>query len=518
MIAMVVACLACSGLYRTVMAPSIQAAIDIPVEISPTATPTPEQGGEKLAQIIITPTPDATPQTLSTPMLATPMPTLEGVDIPIFYYAQPGDTLSAVANRFGVKVSEITSPAIISATGLITPNQLLNIPHRLGSTSSANKVLPDSEVIYSPSAADFDVQSYILSFESHLKNYGEYLGSTGWTTGAEIVQRIAEDYSINPRLLLALLQYQSNWVYGEPSNLEATDYPLGLNDLQQKGLYHQLTWAANTLATGYYGWRVGTLTELTFPDKNTLRLAPDLNAGSAALLYLFAQIDQISEWASDIYSTPGSFTEMLDGMFGNPWLRAQTVEPLLPSTLTQPEMALPFAPGLVWSLTSGPHAGWGSAGPHAALDLAPGSSENGCVKSTAWVLAAATGVVVRSERAVVIIDLDGDGNEATGWTLLYQHISAESRIPVGTWVAAGDRIGHPSCEGGPATGTHTHIARKYNGEWMDAEGPVPFVLSGWTAHMGDKALEGSLTRGSDVVIASVNSVPSSNIYADSKTP
>ena len=42
-----------------------------------------------------------------------------------------------------------------------------------------------------------------------------------------------------------------------------------------------------------------------------------------------------------------------------------------------------------------------------------------------------------------------------------------------------DLIGHPSCEGGQATGTHVHITRKYNGEWISAEGPLPFILSGW---------------------------------------
>jgi hypothetical protein len=35
-------------------------------------------------------------------------------------------------------------------------------------------------------------------------------------------------------------------------------------------------------------------------------------------------------------------------------------------------------------------------------------------------------------------------------------------------VKTGDRIGHPSCEGGAANATHVHIARRYNGEWIPA--------------------------------------------------
>ena len=31
--------------------------------------------------------------------------------------------------------------------------------------------------------------------------------------------------STNPRLLLTLLEYQSQWVFGSPDNLAKTDYP-----------------------------------------------------------------------------------------------------------------------------------------------------------------------------------------------------------------------------------------------------------------------------------------------------
>ncbi|MES0340644.1 MAG: hypothetical protein ABUK15_11410, partial [Anaerolineales bacterium] len=62
--------------------------------------------------------------------------------------------------------------------------------------------------------------------------------------------------------------------------------------------------------------------------------------------------------------------------------------------------------------------------------------------------------------------------------------------------------GHPSCEGGRATGTHVHLARKYNGEWIPAGGAIPFELGGWITAYGDDAYEGTLTRGSRVVPAS----------------
>jgi LasA protease len=69
-------------------------------------------------------------------------------------------------------------------------------------------------------------------------------------------------------------------------------------------------------------------------------------------------------------------------------------------------------------------------------------------------------------------------------------------------VDAGDHIGHPSCEGGMATGTHLHIARKYNGEWVGAGGALPFVLSGWMAHQGDAPYYGWLSKGDKIVTSS----------------
>ena len=84
--------------------------------------------------------------------------------------------------------------------------------------------------------------------------------------------------------------------------------------------------------------------------------------------------------------------------------------------------------------------------------------------------AAAAGLVVRTGPGLVVEDLDGDGYEQTGWVVVYLHIEARDRVPEGTWVATGDYLGHASCEGGVATGTHLHIARKFNGEWVPADG------------------------------------------------
>ena len=69
---------------------------------------------------------------------------------------------------------------------------------------------------------------------------------------------------------------------------------------------------------------------------------------------------------------------------------------------------------------------------------------------------------------------------------------------------------------GCATGTHVHIARKYNGEWIDADSAVPFNLEGWIAHNGAEPYLGTLKRYGKVITAVVQGTGNSNITAGAK--
>ena len=91
------------------------------------------------------------------------------------------------------------------------------------------------------------------------------------------------------------------------------------------------------------------------------------------------------------------------------------------------------------------------------------------------------------------------------------HIETRDRAEEGTWLEAGDKIGHPSCEGGVATGTHTHVARKFNGEWILAAGPLPFAMSGYVATGGEVAYQGLLVNGNEIVSANGLGSYASNI-------
>lgn len=121
-----------------------------------------------------------------------------------------------------------------------------------------------------------------------------------------------------------------------------------------------------------------------------------------------------------------------------------------------------------------------------------------------------------------MLDTDGDGDERTGWNVFYLHVATEGRIPLGATVEQGDPIGHPSCEGGASTGTHIHVARKYNGEWIPAAGIsggyLVFDLEGWIAHNGSEVYLGTLTRNSQTVTACTCSNAASFIKSDRLPP
>jgi murein DD-endopeptidase MepM/ murein hydrolase activator NlpD len=125
----------------------------------------------------------------------------------------------------------------------------------------------------------------------------------------------------------------------------------------------------------------------------------------------------------------------------------------------------------------------------------------GCAPSPDWAVAVADGLIIRASNGAVIQDLDNDGYEQTGWTVLYMHVDSNERVQSGTYLYSGDHIGHPSCEGGISNGTHLHMARKYNGEWIAADGPLPFILDGWVSSGNGKEYDGFLTRGSQTVEA-----------------
>ena len=426
------------------------------------------------------------------------------------YLAQTGDTLPALAKHFNTTVEEIreANPIIPQDATTMPPGMPMKIPiYYAPLWGTPFKIIPDSQFVNGPAAVSFDTAAFIGEHPGWLNGYFEY-ASGATRSAAGIIDLVAQNFSVGPRLMLTLLEYQAGGLSQPSPPPGMAPYYLGKVGYQHRGLYLQLVWAANTLNNGYYPWRSGELTTITRQDGTVERPDPWQNPATVALQYYFS-----------LFYSPESYQEAVnaDGLarvylslFGDPWANDQ---PHISGSVSQPAFALPFEKGTTWALTGGPHTGWGTGAPLAALDFAPPSVVGGCTPTSEWATAVAPGVVARSEPAIVVLDLDSDGDERTGWVVFYLHLAEKGRAPVGRSLETGDPVGHPSCEGGRSTGTHVHIARKYNGEWMLAAGPLGFNLEGYVAENGPTPYLGTMTRYSHTVSACVCSDATSFISA-----
>jgi len=187
------------------------------------------------ANIPFTPTPDGAAPII----LPTYTPSTDAA--PFLYYAQSGDMLSAIAQRFGVEEFEITSDADLTKTTLIDPGTLLVIPNKIYEPTTPNiQIMPDAEIVFSVTAADFDIEGFVKKQGGYLSSFRDYLGSTGWIQGYDAIERLAYENSINPRMILGLLEYESRWVSSQPIDLLHTDFPMGFNDYHYKGMSVQM--------------------------------------------------------------------------------------------------------------------------------------------------------------------------------------------------------------------------------------------------------------------------------------
>lgn len=416
---------------------------------------------------------------------------------PVDYYVKPGDTLGKIAQRYGVPISKLVEVNDIANPDLLSVGQYLFVPAPEPlEPGPAFKIIPDSELVRGPASADFDVGEFVRQYNGYLRVYREELEDR-YYSGIEIVERVSVEYSVNPRLLLAVLEYQTGWVTREEPPEEWIDYPMAYPEPWRKGLYAQLAWAANNLNSGYYRWQLNTISHWLLTDGSVIPPDETINAGTAGVQHLMSLLYREAGWREAVSERGVYYTYFR--LFGDPFARA--VEPVVPDDLLQPPMLLPFEEGVVWYFSGGPHAGWGDGSGWAALDFAPPEELPGCLMADSWVTAVAGGLVTYSNTGTVVLDLDGDGHDQTGWSVLYLHIDSFERVKAGTRVEAGARIGHASCEGGVSNGTHVHLARRYNGEWIAADRHLPFNLEGWISQGTGSEYNGILIRNEDIVEA-----------------
>lgn len=431
------------------------------------------------------------------------------------HIVQWGDTLSQIAAQYDVSLASILAVNDLENPDLLEVNQIINLPQVPVTYTLAFQIMSDARLVRSAKAQSFDTAAFIRSRPGIIGSLNIPVATrqadgsalTDILSASQIVERVSLEYSVDPRILLALLEYRAGLLSQADTAPERQLYPFISPEqsygIDRSGLYNQLAWLADQLNFGYYDWKYRGKTILDFPDGNRLLYHPDLNAGSVALQYVFSRLSPFEDWKNDV--SEAGFYATYTAYFGNP---LDDKVPTIPAGLSQPPLSLPFRPGEIWRFTGGFHGGWGQGSAWAALDFTPPDegSYGLCYTARFPTTSVARGKVVRMADGVIVIDLDQDGNEGSGWTILYLHIVRDESLQLGQIVEAGDILGYASCFGGYATATHLHIARRYNGEWIPADcvqcpstAVMPsFVISNWQAvGLPNQAYQGFLVNMTD---------------------
>lgn len=448
---------------------------------------------------------DLTPESpVESPTSAVPLPTLalsvdNGAAAVKQHIVQAGDTLTGIARQYATTVETLLKLNTLPNPDILAIGQVILLPDVPTEETPNLPLIPDSRFVRGFEGARFDVAAVVDSATGYVRVAVDSItdraadgGSSDNTfDAAQVIDRVSREYSVDPRLLLAMLEYRAGWLTRTDITETQKTHPLisaEVSTIDRTGLYRQLAWLSNELNRAYYGYKYDGWRIIEFNDGQRLNIADGLNAASAAVQYVLGLNNTFDLWRRDV-SLEG-FSATYQRLFGDAFDGAPPSS-VPESGLVQPELSLPFTQGEVWFFTGGAHGGWGSGSAWSAIDFAPPDERTDnrlCYASAFWAVAVADGVIARSENGAVALDLDGDGDESTGWVIFYLHLAAEGRVAAGQRVTRGDNIGRPSCEGGFSTATHLHVGRKYNGEWIptqcfacfDRDPVPPFTMSNWT--------------------------------------
>jgi LasA protease len=363
--------------------------------------------------------------------------------------------------------------AIASAQGTDAPQP--------AGTLTAGHILSDGQFVFGPNVGDFDLKNYLASNAPHLLKYAD-----------DITGR-AEYYSINPKILLTLLEMQAQ-IISKPNTAHIED-PFGLNT---GGFIAQIETLSSKMADAYYlhlySYSPLLVSQRILPafamrDGQTVDVAPDTNAGSYAIMAGLAAIGWHDFSLALDNSQAQGFYQTYTRLFGNDDPLDERNRIAIPGTvsaLVAPEnlLQLPFLRGLSWKFGGVHNNSAGSTGSPltdaSAMDFYPSGSTWNIDTSSMWVVAAAAGVPTKISACYFKIV------HSDGWETTYYHL--ENVQTYAGSINQNDKIGviantlpEAICSGGASSGPHVHFTLKHNGALVAINGTA---LAGWVVHSG----------------------------------
>jgi murein DD-endopeptidase MepM/ murein hydrolase activator NlpD len=372
-----------------------------------------------------------------------------------------------------------------------TPVAALATPVALGPTAPAPTPTPEPphpaddlfdpwRFSYEPGFDQTAVQAFLDAQPGVLKRSRIRVGDRSQSF-AEVLIGMTSLFSVNPKILLAMLEQQSRLLStAEPTPAQLAQ-AMGYDADGRRGLWGQLRWAATSLRHAARDHPAGSTVK--FADGSTRDLGP-----VSMPRYALARTLALTTSPGGLEARLRGFLETYTRLFGDPrevpldW--PPPAQPFLRAPMEEPRQITSFfdhdAPFLqengslvsYWgraeeTLSYDGHTGWdyALAPPDAVLAAAAGNvifagnSDDGC------------GIA----RAVII-------DHRNGYRTLYWHLSSFA-VEAGQQVEAGQKIGVAG-DTGCVTGPHLHFQTQYLGRdvdpygWCSAATPDPWPAAG----------------------------------------
>jgi murein DD-endopeptidase MepM/ murein hydrolase activator NlpD len=367
----------------------------------------------------------------------------------------------------------------------------VDVPTPVSGTAVPPPAAPRSALIdqqrffYEPDFYATHIQAYLETQPGPLKSYRTMVGSREHSF-AEILASQTSLYSINPKVVLALIEQQSGMLTTASPSEEQQKFMLGFRSEEEKreGWLAQLRWAIRELHRAQRDYPSGP--ELAYADKSHSALPSGMTLVDYAIARVLAATTTADALPTKLDGGSRSFVATYTRLFSDPrdppidW--PEPAAPFLSLPMEAPHETTSFfdhdTPFLSQSgsivtyrgdrdeqLSYDGHDGWdyGMLPPEPVLAAADGTvvfagnSDDGC------------GVA-----KVVIID---HGN---GYRTLYWHLT-QPTVEVGP-VERGQQIGTAGSSG-CATGPHLHFQVQYLGHDTDPAGWCgPRNADPWAAH------------------------------------
>jgi murein DD-endopeptidase MepM/ murein hydrolase activator NlpD len=395
-----------------------------------------------------------------------------------------------------------------SATPSSTPTSPLASPVRVATPTAAPTPLPTESGMsdpffdpqrfsYAPDFHDEEIQRFLDRQPGPLKDVTFQIGDRSQSF-AEVLTGFSSLYSINPKILLALLEQRSQLLSTAEPSEEQFAWAMGNRNEagRLRGLYSQLRWAVfelrHALRDYGIGWQAEALPALQFADASSEAAAEDeatpeppdpLSPNIGLTRYALSRVLAPGTTPDNLPVELNTFLATYTRLFGDPRVQPDwpdPSEPFLTSPMDQPFRVTSFfdhdTPFLHQngSLTSF----WGTS--EAALSYDGHTGWDYAMMPPDRVLAAAGGVVVFAGNSDdgcytpargVIID---HGN---GYRTLYWHLHTIA-VEAGQIVERGEQVGVAG-ETGCSFGPHLHLQVQYLGRDIDPYGWCGKVADPW---------------------------------------